>query len=186
VSELRIRFAGRGGQGVAAAALLLADAAVRAGRNATFSQSYGPESRGGASKADVIVSDEEIAYPIASALDVLVALSASGRDRYLPELRPGGLLIADSSGDDAVPGTVCAILPITATARATVGNGPGANLVALGAFVETTGVVPIEAVEAAISARPPGGSVALALAALHAGSRLATPHIGAAREAMAM
>lgn len=172
---MRIRFAGTGGQGVAVAALLLAEAAVRAGRNATHSQSYGPESRGGASRADVIVSDGDIAYPIASSLDVLVALAPTARAKHVSDLRPAGLLVVDAAaldGADDLHDTWC--LPITATARACVGSGPGANLVALGALVRISGVVPFAAVESAIRARPPGGSLERALIALRAGDALAS------------
>lgn len=172
---MRIRFAGTGGQGVAVAALLLAEAAVRAGRNATHSQSYGPESRGGASRADVIVSDGEIVYPIASELDALVALAPTAREKHVRDLRPAGLLVVDAGalGDaDELHDTWC--LPIAETARACVGSGPGANLVALGALVRISGVVPLAAVESAIRARPPGGSLERALVALRAGDALAS------------
>ncbi|HEX9436487.1 MAG TPA: 2-oxoacid:acceptor oxidoreductase family protein [Candidatus Limnocylindria bacterium] len=186
-AELRIRFAGTGGQGIAVAALLLAEAAIRAGRNATHSQSYGPESRGGASRADVIVSDGDIAYPIASALDALVALAPAARARYVADLRPAGLLLVDADaldGADERFDTWC--LPIARTARACVGNGPGANLVALGALVRISGAVPFTAVEAAIRARPPGGSLERALIALRAGAELAARPRTAEKEGVAI
>lgn len=184
--EMRIRFAGTGGQGIAVAALLLAEAAVCAGRNATHSQSYGPESRGGASRADVIVSDAEIAYPVASAVDALIALARAARDRHLCELVPGGLLIVDAAWGEVTGGPhEVWSLPIAATARACLGSGPGANLVALGALVRISGAVPLDAVESAIAARHPGGSAERALVALHAGAALAGPR-GARKEGAAV
>lgn len=183
--EMSIRFAGTGGQGIALGALLLAEAAVRAGRNATHSQSYGPESRGGASRADVIVSDAEIAYPVAGALDALVALAPAALEANARSLREGGLLVVDAAAPgaaDELHDTWC--LPITGTARAIAGAGPGANLVALGALVRISGVVPVETVESAIRARPPGGSADRALMAFRAGLALATRPRPAGREAV--
>lgn len=176
MSEHHVRIAGAGGQGAALAALLLAEAAVRGGRNATHAQAYGPESRGGASRADVIVSDGEIAYPIAGPLDVLVALTPEARARYASDLRPGGLVLMDGERERAAPRADVdqRTLPFAATARRLFGAALGANLVALGALVDLTRLVSPEAVELAIAARRPGGSAERALAAFRAGLRLAS------------
>ncbi len=176
MTTLRVRFAGSGGQGIAVAALLLADAAVRAGLNATHSQAYGPESRGGASKADVIVSDEPIAYPIAARVDALVALTQESCDRYRPDLVAGGLLLVD--GDRvAAPEGGCR-LPLVAEARRVIGAALGANLVALGALVALTHAVPDAVVERAIHERPPGGDADRALRAFRAGGKLGSRAAG--------
>lgn len=170
MTELRI--AGSGGQGVALAGLLLAEAAVIAGRNATHAQAYGPESRGGASKADVIVSDGEIDFPFARTLDVLVALTPEAVRRYVPDLVAGGLLIVD--GTPAARADVRQVaLPLTEAARAELGTTLGANLVALGALVASSAVVPVDAAERAVAARSPGGSTERALRAFRLGLRLA-------------
>ncbi len=156
------------------AGLLLAEAAVAAGRNATHAQAYGPESRGGASKAEVIISDGEIEFPCADRVDALVALTREACDRYIPLLEPGGTLVVDR---DQVPlaegmGFACHALPIIATAQRVLGTAMGANLVALGAIVALTGAVPVEAAERAVTARRPGGSVERALRAFRAGLAL--------------
>jgi 2-oxoglutarate ferredoxin oxidoreductase subunit beta len=172
--ETRIRIAGAGGQGIVLAGLLVAEAAVAAGRNATHAQVYGPESRGGASRAEVIVSDGEIDYPCADRVDALVALTQEAHDRYADRLRPGGLLIVDADhvAAPAGEGRACHALPITATALRVLGTPVGANLVALGALIGLAHVVPVQAVERAVAARRPGGSAGRALLAVRAGLEL--------------
>ncbi len=159
------------------AGLLLAEAAVSAGRNATHAQAYGPESRGGASKAEVIIADGEIDYPYADRVDLLLALTPEASERYGRQLEPGGLLLVDGDRGAVAhaKGAVFHSLPITATAMRILGSPIGANLVALGAVVGLSGVVPVDAVERTIATRPPGGSPERALRALRAGLELVQP-----------
>lgn len=177
--ECQVRLAGRGGQGVVLAGLLLAEAAVQAGRNATHSQAFGPESRGGASKADVIVADGPIDYLVATRLDVLVALSQEALDVHLRHVRPGGLVLVDSDHVAAPPFDPSGAalqwhaLPITSIARQQLGTTLGANLLALGALVALTELVPPEAMERAIAARWPGAAGERGLRAFRAGLALA-------------
>lgn len=172
--ERAVRFAGSGGQGIALAALLLADGAVRAGMNATHSQAYGPESRGGASKADVIVADGPIPYPIAARPEVLVALTPEACARYLADLSPGGLALLDDGARAAERTDIEIVsLPIIAEARRELGTVLGANLIALGALVTLTGLVPLDAVARAVQARRPGGDSERALRAFRSGEALA-------------
>ena len=172
--QCRVRLAGAGGQGIVLAGLLLAEAAVAAGRNATHAQAYGPESRGGASRAEVIVSDGEIDYPYVDRADLLVALTQEAYDRYAGEVRPGALVVVDADRVAPRPadGVACHALPITATAARVLGAAVGANLVALGALVALSGVVEGEALERAVVARRPGGDAARALRAVRAGAEL--------------
>jgi 2-oxoglutarate/2-oxoacid ferredoxin oxidoreductase subunit beta len=172
--EHRVRLAGSGGQGIVLAGLVLAEAAVAAGRNATHAQAYGPESRGGSSKAEVIVSDGEIDYPCADRVDLLLALSGEGLTRYAGQLEDDGLLLVDADRVAPPAGdSRCRALAITTTATRVLGTAVGANLVALGALVTLSGVVPLEAVEGVLERRRPGGSAERALAALRAGVALA-------------
>jgi len=172
--QCRVRLAGAGGQGIVLAGLLLAEAAVAAGRNATHAQAYGPESRGGASRAEVIVSDGEIDYPCVDRADLLLALSQEAYDRYAGEVRPGALVLVDA--DRVVPrpaeGVACHALPLGATATRVLGEALGANLVALGALVALSDVVTREALERAVAARRPGDSAERALLAVRAGFEL--------------
>lgn len=173
--EYRVRIAGAGGQGIVLAGLLLAEAAVGAGRNATHAQAYGPESRGGASRAEVIMSDGEIDYPYAERVDLLLALTQEAHDRYAESLLPGGVLLVDADRVRPAPpaGVTCHVLPIVATARRVLGTTLGANLVGLGALVALSGCVPPGAAERAVAARRPGGDPARALEALRAGFAIA-------------
>lgn len=97
MERLRIVFSGSGGQGVVTASIILAEAAVmHEGLNAVQSQSYGPEARGGATKADVIISDREIRFPKVNQPNVLVCLTQEAYSKFSGTIRPGGLLITDN------------------------------------------------------------------------------------------
>ncbi|MGB9611972.1 MAG: 2-oxoacid:acceptor oxidoreductase family protein [Bryobacteraceae bacterium] len=91
-----IRIAGFGGQGVILATHILGRAAsVHEGRYATMTQSYGPEARGGAASASLIVSDEPVLYPYVTHPDVLVVMSQEAYTRFTPEVKPGGFLLVE-------------------------------------------------------------------------------------------
>jgi len=81
-----IRICGFGGQGIVLTGVILGEAAARAGFEAVQTQSYGPESRGGAARSEVVISTEPIDYPRVSRADVLIALSQSAYDSYAGEL----------------------------------------------------------------------------------------------------
>ena len=115
-----VRLSGEGGQGIVLAGVILAEAAaIYDGKNATQTQVYGPESRGGASKAEVIISDEEIDYPKALAVNLLLALTQAAADKYAADLKPSGLLVVDSSKVHTVPSGSFTVrsLPIIETAK---------------------------------------------------------------------
>ncbi len=170
-----IRLSGEGGQGIVLAGVILAEAAaIYDGKNATQTQVYGPESRGGASKAEVIISDEEIDYPKAIGVDVLLALTQAAADKYGTDLKSSGILIVDSSKVPSPPAGANTVyrLPIIDTAKE-LGRVMVANIVSLGAIVALSGVVSREAIEQAILARVPKGTEALNRRALEAGFNLA-------------
>jgi 2-oxoglutarate ferredoxin oxidoreductase subunit gamma len=97
MERYRIVFSGSGGQGVVTASIILAEAAVLYEKlNAVQSQSYGPEARGGATRADVIVSDREIRFPKVNQPNVLICLTQEAYNRFANTTRPGGLLLTDS------------------------------------------------------------------------------------------
>src|SRR5512137_2003453 len=95
-ARVEIRCSGSGGQGILLAAAIIAEAAAALGRHVVQTQSYGPEARGGASKAEVIVSGEPIDYPEVRRPDVSLVLSQAAYEKYAGDTRPGGLLIYDS------------------------------------------------------------------------------------------
>ena len=132
-------------------------AALHDKRNAVQTQSYGPESRGGACKAELVLSDGEIHYPKVRSADVLVALSQTAQDAYLKDLKQGGLLIVDPlTVIKDPPRTDLNIVKIpTAEIALKVGNKKFQNMVALGALCQLTGVISREAMEKAISETVP-------------------------------
>jgi len=170
-----VRLSGEGGQGIVLAGVILAEAAaIYDGKNATQTQVYGPESRGGASKAEVIISDEEIDYPKALAVNLLLALTQAAADKYATDLRPSGLLVVDSSKVHQIPSGAFAVrsLPIIETAKEAVGKAMVANIVSLGVICGLSQVVSREAIERAVLARVPRGTEELNRRALEAGFAL--------------
>ncbi len=169
--RVEVRLAGEGGQGLILAGVILAEAAaVFDGLNATQTQSYGPEARGGASKSEVVISDEEIDYPKVLEADTLLAMSQEACDRYVGNLKRDGALIIDSVHVTRLPLDREAIqAPITQLAEEATGRRITANVVALGVLVGMTGVVSRQAIEAAVRARAPKGTEELNLKALAAG-----------------
>nr|MBC7244819.1 2-oxoacid:acceptor oxidoreductase family protein [Chloroflexota bacterium] len=165
-----IQLAGEGGQGVVLAAVILAEAAaIHEGKNVAQSASYGPEARGGLTESEVIISDEEIDYPRIVEADLLLAMSQKACDKYFPFLKKGGLLLVDSVNVERVPTADAWQVPITKIAEEATGKSVAANMVALGLIVGLTGVVSIEAIEAAVTARAPRGSEEMNVKALRAG-----------------
>lgn len=92
-----VRLAGSGGQGLVLAGIVLAEAALLEGHVVIHSQNYGPEARGGNSISEVILSDGEIDYPRTIGLDLLLALSQRSCNESLPLMKPGGLVVVDST-----------------------------------------------------------------------------------------
>jgi 2-oxoglutarate ferredoxin oxidoreductase subunit gamma len=153
---LRIRLTGRGGQGIMLAGAILAEAAMRAGRHVAQTQEYGPEARLGATKAEVILSTRDIAFPAVDVPDVLLCLSRPGYLRYGQQLAPGGLALVEASLDlpptPAPERSQLVRLPLRATARA-LGQELVTNVVGLGALAAVTGLVDLESLRAALRAR---------------------------------
>jgi len=96
--DKRIVFSGSGGQGVITAAIILAEAAAvyEKNLNAVQTQSYGPEARGGATRADVIISEAPIHHPKVINPNILICLTQTAYNKYAGILRPGGLMLTDS------------------------------------------------------------------------------------------
>ena len=91
-----IRIAGFGGQGVILSAIVLGKAAsIYQGAFATMTQSFGPEARGGACSAQLVVSDKPVLYPYVSRPDILVVMSQEAYGKFVPELKDGGILIVE-------------------------------------------------------------------------------------------
>jgi len=168
-NRIEVRLAGEGGQGMILAGIILAEAAsIYGGRNAVQTQSYGPEARGGASKAEVIISPDEIDHPEVLQADILVALSQEAYRKFHKEIKPEGLLIVDADKVE-VAGEQAIQIPITRMAIETTGRQITANTVALGVLVGLTGIVSREDIEKAVTARAPHGTEEMNRKALEAG-----------------
>lgn len=165
-----VRLSGSGGQGLIMMGIILAEAVgVYDGKEVAQTQSYGPEARGGSSKAEVIVSDEEIDYPKAMKADLLVAMNQKALDEYYEDLKPDGMLIVDSTFVKTIPVANAVQIAFTRIARDRFKKEMVANIVALGAISELTSVVSKKAIEAAVLARVPKGTEKLNRDALRAG-----------------
>jgi 2-oxoglutarate ferredoxin oxidoreductase subunit gamma len=156
----QIVLTGTGGQGLILAGIILAEAAVLDGKQAIQTQSYGPEARGGASKAEVIISDEVIDYPKVQEADTLLAMSQESFNKYSEEIGTAGKLVVDSTFVRELTETKAQLvaLPITKAAREQLGRDMFANIIALGAIVGLTGTVSRESLVAAVLARVPKGT----------------------------
>jgi 2-oxoglutarate ferredoxin oxidoreductase subunit gamma len=165
-----IRLSGSGGQGIILMGIILAEAiGVYDGKYVAQTQSYGPEARGGSSKSEVIVSDEEIDYPKAMKPDLLLAMNQKSCDEFYPDLKPEGLLIVDSTFVTQIPTTKAFQIPFTRIAREKFKREVVANIVALGALAQLSPLVSSKAMEAAVLARVPKGTEKLNRDALKAG-----------------
>lgn len=177
--RFEIRFSGSGGQGMITGAIILAEAAsIYEGKNSCQTQSYGPEARGGSSRADCVISDGEIDYPKATKLDVLLAMTQEAAEKYTVDLKPDGLLIVDTDTVYKVPSFSGQVvkLPITAIAREQVGKLFVVNIVSLGAIVELTGIISEESLRKAILNRVPKGTEELNMKAFELGQKAARNH----------
>ena len=167
-----IRLSGEGGQGLVLAGKILAEAAaIYDDKNATQSQSYGPEARGGASRSEVIISDEDIDYPKAINIDLLLAFTQESCKKYYSDLKHDGILLVDSEAVTELPEGDYKVfkVPIIDIAYKQTGRKMVANIVALGIIASLVKVVSEEALEAAILSRVPKGTEQLNLKAFKIG-----------------
>jgi 2-oxoglutarate ferredoxin oxidoreductase subunit gamma len=157
--RFEIRLSGSGGQGLILAGVILATAiGVGDGKNVVQSQSYGPEARGGASRADLVISDIEVYYPKSMKLDLLLAMTQEACDKYYPDMKEGGTLVVDSKMVTQLPTKNFYGFPFVQLAREKIGNAIMANVIALGAIAEMTGIVSKEALKDAVLQRAPRGT----------------------------
>ena len=171
--RFEMRFTGSGGQGVILASVIFAEAAVLAGMNATQSQAYGPEARGGLSKAETIVSNVPIDYTKVEKPDMLLALTQGSLDKYADELADGATVIMDE-GLVCPEGLLCRTLslPILRTASEVVGKPMTANIVAVGAINAALGLFKDDIMFEAVKRHIPKGTEELNVRAFKAGCAL--------------
>ncbi|UCC83761.1 MAG: 2-oxoacid:acceptor oxidoreductase family protein [Gemmatimonadota bacterium] len=165
-----IQLAGFGGQGIVLSGLILGEAAILDGMNAVQTQSYGPESRGGAARSDVIISDAPIDYPKVVSPDILVVLSQPAYDKYRSEVGKKAMLIIDSDLVESDESALC--VPFSKLADE-LGRRIVANVIMLGTLAKVSECVTRDSLERAVLRNIPKGTEELNLKALDAGFRSA-------------
>jgi 2-oxoglutarate ferredoxin oxidoreductase subunit gamma len=144
--------AGFGGQGVLSMGMTLAYAGMIEGREISWMPSYGPEMRGGTANCIVIMSDKKISSPIITTFDTVVALNQPSMDKFEKVVRPGGLLLYDSTNIISPPTRTdihCMAVPASDEA-VKMQNTKIMNMIVLGAFIEETHAVALESVMQAL------------------------------------
>ncbi|MCR1848343.1 2-oxoacid:acceptor oxidoreductase family protein [Paraclostridium sordellii] len=156
-----IRLSGSGGQGLILAGIILAEGAILSNLNSVQTQSYGPEARGGASKAEVIISDGEINFPKARKADLLLCLTQKAFEEYSNTVKKGGTIIIDSMVDQKgfkSDGVEIIKVPIIESSKTNLGKEMVANIVALGVIGELIDEIDNDMLKRAILGRVPKGT----------------------------
>lgn len=167
-------LSGAGGQGLILAGIILAEGIVKyTDKNAIQTQSYGPEARGGASKAEVIVAEGPIHYPKVSKPDLLLALTQEAYNKYHRNLKEYGILIVDQRVHIAPRGGRTYAVPILKSAQEKAGRSIVANILSLGLIARLTGFLSAEMIEKAVLQRVPKGTEEVNKKALDIGFELA-------------
>ncbi len=160
MGRYEVRIGGFGGQGVVTMAVVAGEtASLYDKKYVVQTQSYGPEARGGASKSEIVISDEEIDFPKVQTPDVFVVLSRAAFLAYVDGLKDDGILIIDEDLvkiESELPDTVKVYkIPATRIADKEVGSKQATNVVMLGAFAVITKVLSLEGLKARIEEKWP-------------------------------
>ena len=171
MAKTEIRISGFGGQGVILAAYVIGKAAaVVEGRHATLNQSFGPEARGSACSAQLIVSDQVVSYPYLRGTQVLVAMSQDAYRLFSSEVVEHGKILFDDSlvRPEHMPGIEHIGIPATRIAEE-LGRRVVSNMVMVGLFAASAGVIEPESARESIRCSVPAGTEELNLAAFERG-----------------
>lgn len=181
-NRYEMRFAGSGGQGVILASVIMAEAAVISGLKTVQSQAYGPEARGGVSKAETVLSKSQIWYSKVTMPNFLLALTQASLDKYSQTLAEGAIVMMDDSlclPDHLDPARVISI-PILETAKEKVGKAFTANIVAVGAINKALRLFDDKSLMEGVKRHIPAGTEQINETALAAGAQLVTDEQAAA------
>lgn len=175
MTRREVRLSGFGGQGIMTAGYIFGKAAALFdNQHVTLTKSYGPESRGGASSTQVIISDSEIDYPHLTEPELLVAMSQEAYAKYIDELAPGGTLIIDEDLVELNHGRddICVRrVPATRMADVELGRRIVANIVMLGFVAANTDIVSVTSLREAVLSSIPKGTEELNTQAFEHGYR---------------
>jgi 2-oxoglutarate ferredoxin oxidoreductase subunit gamma len=159
-----VRFAGMGGQGIIYAGMALARATSLFERKdgkemfAIQTQSYGPAARGESSKCDVVISDNPTFYPFVEKPDFLVLMSQPAYEKFIEDVNPGTIVILDSEGVEGRPDLTYYDIPALRRAEE-LGRRGAANMIMLGALIQISGLISIEAAIKAVAEMSPIGAL---------------------------
>ena len=172
MSRTEIRIAGFGGQGVILCGIVIGRAAcIHDTKHATLTESFGPESRGGACAVQIVLGDKEIRYPYVTQPDILAVMSQEAAGKFVPTIKPGGTLICEK---DLVrldtPPQLATTYRVPSTRLAEeLGRKLVQNIVMVGFITATTGVLSPEIVRASVQESVPKGTEELNLEAFEKG-----------------
>ncbi len=175
MAKTEIRMTGSGGQGVIMGTIILAEAAYEDGKQVIQCQAYGPEARGGSSKAETIISDDRIHYTKIKYPDLLLSLTQESLDKFKDQIKDSTILVVDS--DIEVPAEIAEkhtvySLPILDSAVNVIKNKMSANIISCGVVNEITHVASEEAIKNAVLNHVPKGTEESNLSALAYGHQL--------------
>lgn len=174
MSNMELRLSGSGGQGVILASIILADTALRNGKNVAQSQSYGPEARGGMCKAEVLVSNEDIGFTKVTNPTFLMCLTQQSLNNFTKTIDENCILLFDSSL--TVPENVeCKEIysaPILKTAKEVVGKSFTANIVAVSVINKILKLSSMEILKEVVGEYIPKGTETINFNALEEGEKL--------------
>lgn len=180
MERCRIIFSGSGGQGVITASIILAEAAVLYdGLNAVQAQTYGPEARGGATRADVIIDEGEIRFPKVNQPNVLICLTQEAYNKFSGIIRPGGILLIDSHFVTPRRKIDARQIPLEMhkAVMDEIGKPIVFNICMLGAMLGLTRIVKPESIMKVLETRVPSDFLDMNRKALNIGMRLAESYV---------
>ena len=175
--KTEIIIAGFGGQGVLSMGKILAYSGLLENKEVTWMPAYGPEQRGGTANVTVIVSDERISSPILSKYDVAIVLNQPSLDKFMPKLKPGGILIYDGFGIVNPPQRDdIRIYRVDAMDKAAeMKNAKVFNMIVLGALLKVCPIVSTDGLQKALYKTLPErhhGLIPLTMQAVEEGMKL--------------
>jgi len=182
MGRIEVRLGGFGGQGIILMGIILGKAyAIYEGKEATLTQSFGPEARGGACSAQVVLEDTKVLYPYTTDVDILVVMSQEAYATYYSKLKDDGILIVEDELvklDDVKPSQKVYGIPATRIAEE-VGRRMVLNIVMLGFLTAVTKVVSKEAMQKAVESSVPPGTEQLNITAFERGYQYGVEKYGA-------
>lgn len=179
LNRFELRLSGLGGQGIITLGKVLGyGLALGHGYHVTQTQSYGPEARGGSSRADLVISSRPISYPKTESLDLLVALSQEACNNYYRSLKPSGVLLVDSSLVKQAPTSLFLGLPFTTLAKERIGNPLTFNTIVFGAVTHLLPFAEPRVMRKALEENMPPKILAMNVKAFNLGLREAKKQLG--------